>query len=334
MDYSSLPKVELHLHLDCSVSYAVARQFEPGLSKNVYEQEFIAPPKCKDLADFLRRAVKGFEVLQSRAALRLATLDLLEQLHAERVIYAEIRFAPLLHTQQGLAAEAVIETVLEALAEGQAGRNTHTGLILCTLRRFDAAQSMATARLAARYHGQGVVGFDIAGDEANFELAPHIPAFQYVHESGVPATAHAGEARGPESVRESIQHLHLSRIGHGVRITEAPRLMDEVKAAGLHLEICPTSNIQTDIYAAMPDHPINGLLQQGFPLSINTDGRTLVNVSLSEEYRRIAAAFHWSAGQYRATLEAAIDAAFTTEMVKTGLRRRIAAAWSNGPSAD
>lgn len=102
MNYSALPKVELHLHLDCSVSYPVAHQLKPGLTKQVFEEEFIAPPKCKDLADFLKRAVKGFELLQSREALRMATLDLLESLESEEVIYAEIRFAPLLHTQQGL----------------------------------------------------------------------------------------------------------------------------------------------------------------------------------------------------------------------------------------
>lgn len=330
MDYSALPKVELHLHLDCSVSYPVARQLKPGLSAKVFEEEFIAPPKCKDLADFLKRAVKGFELLQSRKALRMATLDLLETLKAEQVIYAEIRFAPLLHTQQGLSPEAVVETVLEALKEGQQGKAIQTGLILCTLRRFDEARSMETARLAARYHAQGVVGFDIAGDEANFELSPHIPAFQYVHEKGIPATAHAGEARGPESVRESVKHLHLSRIGHGVRITEDPGVMDEVRSAGLHLEICPTSNIQTDIYPAMPGHVIHQLLQEGFPLSINTDGRTLVNVSLSEEYRRIAYAFHWSPDQYRATLEAAVEAAFTTEAIKSSLRRQILETWGGG----
>lgn len=330
MDYSSLPKVELHLHLDCSVSYKVARALQPGLSKKEYEEAFIAPPKCKDLADFLKRAVRGFELLQSRPALRMATLDLLEQLTAEKVIYAEIRFAPLLHTKGGLSEEAVVETVLEALEEAQGIHGVQAGLILCTLRRFSGAQSMATAHLAARYHGQGVVGFDIAGDEANFELAPHIPAFRYVHGKGIPATAHAGEARGPESVLQSIKHLHLSRIGHGVRITEDQRAMDQVQEAGLHLEICPTSNIQTDIYPALAAHPIQHLLRQGFPLSINTDGRTLVGVSLSEEYQRIANAFHWPPEDYLLTLEAAVSAAFTTAAIKAELRDRIRSAWPNG----
>jgi adenosine deaminase len=329
MDYSSLPKVELHLHLDCSVSYALARQLQPGLSKKEYEATFIAPPKCKDLADFLKRAVRGFELLQSPQALRIATLELMEELSLEKVIYAEIRFAPLLHTRGGLSGAAVVESVLEALEEGQRTQNVKAGLILCTLRRFNAAQSMATARLAQRYYGQGVVGFDIAGDEAGFELAPHIPAFQYVHEKGIPATAHAGEARGPESVLQSLDHLHLSRIGHGVRITEDQRVLDRVQEAGLHLEICPTSNIQTDIYDTLHGHPIDQLLKAGFPLSINTDGRTLVNVSLSEEYRRIASAFHWSAEEYLLTLGAAVNAAFTTEEVKSELRRQINSAWPN-----
>ena len=330
MDYSSLPKVELHLHLDCSVSYEVASQLHPGLSKKVYRDEFIAPPKCKDLADFLKRAVKGFELLQSREALQMATLDLLKQLDKDKVVYAEIRFAPLLHTQGGLAPEAVVEAVLEAFQSKEAPEGVHANLILCTLRRFSKTQSMVTAQLAERFHSQGVVGFDIAGDEANFELAPHIPAFQYVYEKGIPATAHAGEARGAESVKASIAHLHLSRIGHGVRVTEDPGVMEQLMEAGLHLEVCPTSNIQTDIYEALPDHPIHKLLNEGFPLSINTDGRTLVDVTLSEEYDRVSKAFHWNPSQYKATLNAAINAAFTTDEVKTKLRATVHSGWGDG----
>lgn len=334
MNFSELPKVELHLHLDCSVSYAVARRFRPGLSRSAYEEAFIAPPKCKDLADFLKRAVRGFELLQSEAALRQATLDLLGQLEAEHVLYAEIRFAPLLHTDGGLSPEAVVETVLAAIEEGTAAQQLEARLILCTLRRFSAAQSLATARLAHRYFGKGVAGFDIAGDEAAFPLGPHVPAFQWVHSKGIPATAHAGEAMGAESVLESLSKLHLKRMGHGVRSLEQQAAVDQLLAQGIHLEVCPTSNIQTDVYGTFRQHPINQLLEAGLPVSINTDGRALCNVSLSEEYQRIFEAFEWPAAQYQATLQSAIDAAFAPEPLKQRLSREIREKWRYGSSGE
>jgi len=111
MPFRSFPKVELHLHLDCSLSYAVASRLRPGLSRGEYERDFVAPPRCRSLADFLTRAPTGFRLLQDREALRLATEDLFRQLEEDGVVYAEIRFAPLLHTEKGLTAEDVVETV-------------------------------------------------------------------------------------------------------------------------------------------------------------------------------------------------------------------------------
>ena len=118
MDYTQLPKVELHLHLDCSLSYQVVQKFRPETTYAEYEASFIAPPKCTDLADFISRAISGVELMQTKEQLRLVTLDLFDQLKADKVIYAEIRFAPLLHTQKGLSADEVVQIVLDAAEEG------------------------------------------------------------------------------------------------------------------------------------------------------------------------------------------------------------------------
>ena len=117
MDFLQLPKIELHLHLDCSLSYRVVKKLEPAISEREYRESFIGPPKCNDLADFLTRAINGVQLMQSETALRLVTLDLFEQLLADKVLYAEIRFAPLLHTEEGLSPEEVVKTVNAATVE-------------------------------------------------------------------------------------------------------------------------------------------------------------------------------------------------------------------------
>ena len=138
MDLSGFPKIEIHLHLDCSLSYEVAQTLVPSLTKDQYRRDFIAPPKCRDLADYLVRAEQGFQLMQDKRALQLVTHDLFDQLAADEVIYTEIRFAPLLHTRQGMTPEAVVEAVLEAGREAEARTGISHRFILCTLRSHSA----------------------------------------------------------------------------------------------------------------------------------------------------------------------------------------------------
>ncbi|HKK74560.1 MAG TPA: hypothetical protein VJ953_05780, partial [Saprospiraceae bacterium] len=144
MDVKNLPKVELHVHLDCSVSFDAARQLQPSLTRQQFRDTFIAPAKCHDLADYLTRADQGIQLMQSREALRVVTLDLFRQFQRDHVLYAEIRLAPLLHVQDGLTPTEVAETVLEAGREGERQTGITHRFIFCTLRRFSAEQSMQT----------------------------------------------------------------------------------------------------------------------------------------------------------------------------------------------
>jgi adenosine deaminase len=323
MDFTNQPKVELHLHLDCSLSYEVVAKIAPAINREQYLRDFIAPPQCHDLAQYLSHAQHSIRLMQTAQQLEWVTEDLARQLAREKVVYAEIRFAPLLHTQQGLAPEAVVETVSSALARASAHHGLEARLILCTLRHFTAAQSLETARLAARYRPALVVGFDIAGDEAGYPLEPHAAAFRYAHEQGIPCTAHAGEARGPESVWETLRLLRPQRLGHGVRSLEDPRLLEHLLERGLHLELCPTSNVQTGIYPTIAQHPVEAFRRQGLPFSINTDGRTLSDTSLSEEYRRLHQAFGWDATTFRRANQQALAAAFLPSALKNRLLQRL-----------
>jgi len=322
---NTLPKVELHLHLDCSLSFKVASRLDPSLTRKEFDAEFIAPPQCTSLADFLTRAPRGFQLMQTEEALRLATEDLFEQLAADHVIYAEIRFAPLLHREKDLSPDAVVSAMNRATEECIQATGIEARLILCSLRHFNADQSLLTARLVERFKGSCVVALDLAGDEAGFALAPHIPAFRFAIEHGVRRTAHAGEAAGATSVWETLRAFEPERLGHGVRSIEDIALVEYLKAQRIHLEVCPSSNVQTRVVEEYQNHPVDRILRSGLSLGINTDARTITNVTLDEEYARLHQHFGWSDREFVACNRAALDAAFLDESTKKRLTAKLAA---------
>lgn len=329
MDYSNLPKIELHLHLDCSLSYKVVKQLKPSVTVEAFQREYIAPAKCHDLADYITRAAKGIEIMQTAEQLWAVTLDLFDQLQADQVIYAEIRFAPLLHLEEGLNPTEVVRIVNAATIEGMEQTGIKAGLILATLRHYTEAQSMETVQLVEQFKGTNVVGFDIAADEAGFPIDAHLKAFAYAKKKGLSCTAHAGEARGADSVWETLRHFHPKRIGHGVRSIEDPELIAFLKAEGIHLEVCPTSNVQTAIYDKIKDHRLNDIYQMGVSMSVNTDARTISNVTLADEYATLERVFGWEKDHFlRCNLEA-IRHAFTDESTKAALRQQILEAYQS-----
>jgi len=329
MDYTQLLKVELHLHLDCSLSYEVVKKFRPETSYEEYEASFIAPPKCTDLADYISRAISGVELMQTEEQLRLVTLDLFEQLKTDKVIYAEIRFAPLLHTQNGLSAEEVVQIVNEAAIEGIEKTGVKAGIILCTLRHYSEEESIKTVELVERFKGTKVVGFDIAADESGFPIDNHIKAFQFAKEKGINCTAHAGEAKGAESVWETLENFHPKRIGHGVRSAEDEKLLAHLKEKNIHLEVCPTSNVQTHVFDTIHDHSCTKIYDAGVSMSINTDARTISNVSLADEYQTLEKIFGWEKAHFLKCNLEAIQHAFISEEEKEELREVILAAYED-----
>ena len=333
MDFSALPKIELHLHLDCSLSYLVVSRLKPEITFEEFRRSFVAPPKCSDLADFIARASRGIELMQNREALRLVVLDLLDQLRADNVLYAEIRFAPLLHTAGGLRPADVVQAVADALQEGMTETGVRASLILCTLRHYSAAQSMETVQLVEQFAGSPVAGFDIASDEAGFPIDAHIAAFQYARANGIPCTAHAGEARGADSVWETLRHFQPRRIGHGVRSVEDPDLVAYLIKENIHLEICPTSNIQTNVFARMEEHAADSLFSAGVSMSINTDGRTIADVTLNAEYQTLHRVFGWDKTHFLKCNLEAIAHAFVPQAVKTILREKLSKGYGLPPGS-
>jgi len=328
LNISDLPKIELHLHLDCSLSYEVVSQLRPGISFKDFEAEFKAPEYCSSLIEYIKKANAALEIMQSREALHMVTLDLFRQLQKDDVIYAEIRFAPFLHLRNGLSPREVVNAVNEAVKEGIAQTDIEARIILATLRHFDEEKSMATAKLANQFKGTYVVGIDIASDEAGYPVDAHIKAFEYAIKHGIHRTAHAGEACGPESVKETLQIFKPSRIGHGVRASEDETLLHQLRSEGIHLEVCPTSNLQTGIYKSMQSHVVDRLYKKGLSIGINTDGRTISDVSLEQEYYKLQKAFGWTLRHFRDVNLMAADAAFCEPALKEKLKIRINEAYS------
>ena len=328
MNYQSLPKIELHLHLDCSLSYKVVQQLNTAISYDEYQQSFIAPVKCTDLADYISRAVKGFELMQTKEALRLVTLDLFEQLQSDNVIYAEMRFAPLQHVFKGLTPAEVVQTVNDAVTEGIKQTGVEANVILCTLRHYSKKQSMETVQLVTDFKGTNIVAFDIAADEAGFPIDNHVAAFQFAKANHIHCTAHAGEAKGAESVWETLNHFHPSRIGHGVRSAEDEKLLQFLKEKNIHLEVCPTSNIQVDVFDTIENHPADTIYNAGISMSINTDCRAITPVTLNSEYDLLTTIFGWGKEHFlRCNLEA-VKYAFCDASLKEKLKRKIITAYS------
>lgn len=330
MDFRPFPKIELHLHLDCSLSFAVVQQLDPTITEAQYRHEFTAPNRCSDLVDYLQRAEKPIGLMQTPAQLRAVTLDLFDQLKADGLVYAEIRFAPLLHLAKGMTATEVVETVEAATREGIARTGVEAGLILCTLRHYNEEQSLTTVKLVEAFQGTRVVAFDIAGDEAGYPIEAHVAAFEYAKQIGIPCTAHAGEACGPSSVWDTLQHFHPSRIGHGVRSSEDPALMEHLRSNDIHLEVCPSSNLQTNIYAQIEDHPADRILRSGVSMSVNTDARTVTPTTLSDEYALLHRVFGWTLADFKHCNREAVRHCFATPALKQRLCQQIEAGYLPG----
>ena len=230
-----------------------------------------------------------------------------------------------LHLEQGLAPETVVEAVDRATEACIAATGIEARLILCTLRHFSEPQSLATAQLVECFRGSRVAALDIAGDEAGYPIDAHVAAFRFAAEHGLARTAHAGEACGAASVWETLRAFAPSRIGHGVRSIEDPALVEHLREQRIHLELCPSSNVQTRASRAWEEHAVDRLYRAGVSLGINTDTRTITNVTLENEYALLRRHFGWKDADLLACNREALRAAFVDEPVRVRLLDRLVA---------
>jgi adenosine deaminase len=310
-----LPKVELHVHLDCCLSFKGLSRIDPTISESFYKKNFIGT-SCSCLKDYIRCADTALEYMQTKEQLEIVIEDLFDQLTNDNVIYAEIRFAPLLHLKKGLSSKNVVEIVSNKTKIESEKSGIEVGLILCTLRHFSVDQSLQTVKLVKDFSNKNVVGFDIAADEAGFPIDNHIKSFQFARDNNIFCTAHAGEALGADSVTNTLKYLKPNRIGHGVRCIEDNSLIEKIKKENIHLEICVTSNIVTKVFNNLKDHPVDILLNKGISLSINTDGRTISDTTLNKEYVLLNKEFNWLKNKFLEVNINAMKASFSSNEVK------------------
>ncbi|MEA3247830.1 MAG: adenosine deaminase, partial [Gemmatimonadota bacterium] len=258
-------------------------------------------------------------VLQRAPALERVTWELLEDAHAEGVRYIEIRYCPVLNVRGGLTLDEAVEAPRRALDRAAATLGIRGGLIICALRHLPPATSMDLARLAVAHAGRGVVGFDLAGGEAANPATPHAAAFRHALDHGLACTCHAGEGAGADSVREALHVCGAQRIGHGTRIGEDPRLLDEVGARGIALEACLTSNVQTHAAAAYESHPARQWLDRGLKVTLNTDNRLMSCTTLTDEYVHATTALGFGLDDVCRVARNGFEAAFLPEAERRAL---------------
>ncbi len=302
------PKVLLHDHLDGGLRPAtiveLARETGyhglPATDAGELSRRMTGVAQRGRLELYLEAFQHTVGVMQTRDALIRVAAECAEDLAADGVVYAEVRFAPELHVTGGLGLDQVVEAVLEGLRRGSAGRGITVYVLLTAMRT--AARSLEIAELAVRHRDAGVVGFDIAGAEAGSPPSRHLDAFQYVARENFHITIHAGEGFGLPSIWEALQWCGAERLGHGVRIIDdikvaqdgsasLGRLAGYVRDRRIPLEMCPTSNIQTGAAGSMSDHPIGLLRRLSFRVTVNTDNRLMSGVSLSSEFQALSEAF-------------------------------------------
>ena len=310
MNLLKFPKIELHLHLDGSVRPSTVSNIL-NLNKIDIEKEMIVNDSCKNLNDYLTKFNLPLKVLQTKENLIRVSEELAMDLKNDGVIYAEIRFAPILHTRSGLSCEEVIEAVIEGISRVDIKIN----LIICLMRNVSDKDNYKVIDAGLKYINDKVVGFDLAGAEALYETSKFADLFKYINQHNVPFTIHAGEADGINSIKSAIE-FGAKRIGHGVRIMDNNYMIEYAKNNNITFEVCPTSNIHTKIYKEYKDHAIKKMYDNNLNITINTDNRTVSNITLTEEYEKLVNIFNFNLKDLKEINISAINASFVSNSEK------------------
>ncbi len=275
LDFLTWRKAELHCHLDGAVRVSTAEE----LGDFGRPPRMVAPDDCPSQAEYIGYFDDAIAVMQTQAALERIAHELCVDSAAENIDYLEVRWAPRLHLRGGLTVPQVIEAVLAGLAAGP----LRAVAIVCAMRQHSVEDNLALAREAGRFAGRGVVGFDLAGDEARYPAAPHRPAFEAARAAGLRLTCHAGEAGDPKGVEEALD-LGIERLAHGVIGARDPRIVERIRSEGVVLDMCPTANWKCKAVPALAEHPLPRLVRAGVKCTISTDSRTVAGTTLSREF--------------------------------------------------
>lgn len=336
----SLPKVVLHDHLDGGLRPSTVarimteRKLATPWGKQLPGNWFATQASKKSLPAYLESFQYTLACMQRPQDLKTIAQEACLDLLNDNVQYAELRFCPLLCTREGMAPEAVLESVLEGIESIQRSYGINVQLLLCAMRQDSPIDSMCVVELAKKYLGKGVAGIDLAGPEEGFSPLLHTTAFQRAAEYGIPITIHAGEASGMDSIASAVKDGFAQRLGHGIRVVDGmgpegqlPDLLWDILERNIVLEVCPSSNVSTGAVSSLEEHPWRILDRLGFPITLNTDNRLMGNTTTSQEWALVASQFDFTLQDAQRHTSTAIGGAFASESVKKDLRATLNA-WS------
>lgn len=321
---SDCAKVELHLHLEGAAPPAfirgLAREKQISLS-GVFDAT--GTYRFDSFPQFLQVYEAACQVLQTPDDFHRLTLAVLEQSVGEGVIYTEIFVSPDFCGNRDLGAWRDYLAAIEAAADQARGFGIEMRIITTCIRHFGPEKAKEAARCAMETAGSFVTGFGIAGDEMAGSPADFAYSFDMAREAGLGLTAHAGEWGGARSVREALQALHVSRIGHGVMAIDDPALVDHLAETGVVLEVCPGSNIALGVYPGWTEHPIEELRRRGVKVTVSTDDPPFFHTTLRGEYEKLTETFGWDGEIFDEINKTALMAAFCDTPTKTKLLKQM-----------
>ena len=321
MNYKKYAIVDLHLHLDGSLSAKAIIDVAnkegiklPTKDENELNKFLMVPENCKSLNEYLECFSLPNLVLQSKQGLQICTLELLERLAKDGLKYVEIRMAPQLSTDKGLSQDEVVDTLIKTCKIAEKN-GIFSNLILCMMRGNDTKQkNLETIEVAKKFLGKGVVALDLAGAEGLFPNEMFEEEFKLINDLQIPLTIHAGEASGADSVKSALKY-GACRIGHGIHSIEDELVLDELKDKNITLEVCPKSNLDTKTISKYEDLPLKRFMQLGIKVSINTDDMTVSNTTLAKEYETLTK-LGFNEKELQQFARNSIEASFASKSIK------------------
>ncbi len=296
-----LPKVLLHEHLDGGLRPSTVIDLAKACHYTALPTDdpaelgawFHRGANKGSLPEYLEGFAHTIAVMQTKEAIERVAFEFIEDMFNDGVVYAECRFAPVFHTEQGLTPEAVVQAALDGFHRGEQKYGVKWGLIICAMRHM--TDSLEWAEMAIDFRYRGVVAFDLAGEEAGYPPKKHVPAFQAIQAANFYSTLHAGEAFGIASIWQALQLCGAHRLGHATRLTDGMTIVDGkiVKMGSLAqyildrripLEMCLSSNVHTGAVPSMAEHPFKLYYERGFRVTINTDDRLMSDTTMTKEF--------------------------------------------------
>ena len=316
--------LNLHSHLEGSVRPSTAAELADDLGLPAPAGGWVSALEMREagtLTTFLEHVAHAYALFATPDAVSRLVAEAVEDAARDGTRYLELRFGPATHAGQGMSLEAVVGAACEGIRAGTQGQGIDAGLVVCALRHHDAETNTAVARAAARFAGQGVVGFDVAGDELLLPaLEPMRAPFDIARAAGLGLTAHAAEAGPASAVPEAVRVLGVRRIGHGSRAAEDPELLRWVVEEGVCFEVCPTSNVLTGAAASYDRHPIRDFVDAGCAVVVGDDDPTTTGSRLTAELALLETAVGLDAADVTRIRETSIEQVFCEDSVRTALR--------------